>query len=49
MTEAPGLLKASVRVIDLAADLRIKNIAEWEKWYGMTHACPELVAEAVLP
>jgi len=26
---------------------RIKDIAEWQKWYGMTHACPEVVAEAV--
>jgi N-acetyl-gamma-glutamyl-phosphate reductase len=36
-----------VRVIDLAADFRIKDIASWEKWYGMTHAAPDLVAEAV--
>lgn len=47
MSEVPALLKAGVRVIDLAADFRIKDIAEWEKWYGMTHACPDLVAEAV--
>ena len=47
MTETPALLKAGVRVIDLAADFRIKDIAEWERWYGMTHACPDLVAEAV--
>jgi N-acetyl-gamma-glutamyl-phosphate reductase len=46
MAETPALLKAGVRVIDLAADFRIKDIAEWEKWYGMTHACPDLVAEA---
>jgi N-acetyl-gamma-glutamyl-phosphate reductase len=36
-----------VRVIDLAADFRIKDVAEWEKWYGITHAAPALVAEAV--
>ena len=47
MQQAPALLKAGVRVIDLAADFRIQDIALWEKWYGMTHACPELVAEAV--
>ncbi|MEO8007721.1 MAG: N-acetyl-gamma-glutamyl-phosphate reductase [Betaproteobacteria bacterium] len=47
MAQTPALLKAGVRVIDLAADFRIKDIAEWEKWYGMTHACPDLVAEAV--
>ncbi len=47
MTEAQALLSAGVKVIDLAADFRIKDIAIWEKWYGMTHACPELVQEAV--
>ena len=47
MTEAQALLGAGVKVIDLAADFRIKDIAVWEKWYGMTHACPELVQEAV--
>jgi N-acetyl-gamma-glutamyl-phosphate reductase len=47
MGEAQALLSAGVKVIDLAADFRIKDIAVWEKWYGMTHACPELVQEAV--
>ncbi len=41
------LLEAGVRVIDLAADFRLKDPAEWERWYGMPHACPELLAEAV--
>lgn len=47
MQQTRALLDAGVRVIDLAADFRIKDIAEWERWYGMTHACPDLVAEAV--
>jgi N-acetyl-gamma-glutamyl-phosphate reductase len=47
MQQARELLKAGVRLIDLAADFRIKDVAEWEKWYGMKHACPDLVAEAV--
>ena len=47
MQQTRALLDAGVKVIDLAADFRIKDIAEWEKWYGMTHACPDLVAEAV--
>ncbi len=46
MTKAQALLGAGVKVIDLAADFRIKDISVWEKWYGMTHACPELVSEA---
>ena len=47
MEQARELVKAGVRVIDLAADFRLKDIAVWEKWYGMKHACPELVEEAV--
>ncbi len=47
MQDTPALLKAGVKVIDLAADFRIKDVAIWEKWYGMTHNCPELLKEAV--
>lgn len=47
MTQVQELLEAGVKVIDLAADFRIKDVGVWEKWYGMQHACPELVAEAV--
>ncbi len=47
MQQTRGLLDAGVRVIDLAADFRIKDVAVWEKWYGMVHACPDLIAEAV--
>lgn len=47
MKEAKALLDGGVRVIDLAADFRIRDVAVWEKWYGMKHACPELLEEAV--
>jgi N-acetyl-gamma-glutamyl-phosphate reductase len=47
MQQARALLDAGVKVIDLAADFRIKDIAVWEKWYGMNHTCPDLVNEAV--
>lgn len=47
MQQAPALLDAGVRVVDLAADFRIADIAEWERWYGMQHACPEWVEKAV--
>jgi len=47
MQQAHALLDAGVKVIDLAADFRITDVVEWEKWYGMTHASPALVAEAV--
>ncbi|MCX7897203.1 MAG: N-acetyl-gamma-glutamyl-phosphate reductase [Rhodocyclaceae bacterium] len=47
MQQARALLEAGVRVIDLSADFRIRDVALWEKWYGMKHAAPDLVAEAV--
>lgn len=47
MQEAQALLDAGVRVIDLAADFRIKDVATWEQWYGMSHAAPNLIADAV--
>lgn len=47
MLQAEDLLRRGVRIIDLAADFRLRNVGEWEKWYGMTHAAPALVAEAV--
>ena len=47
MQQVRALLDAGVKVIDLAADFRLQDIASWEKWYGMPHACPDLVAEAV--
>jgi len=47
MQQAPELLAKGVKVIDLAADYRIKDIPTWEKWYGMTHASPDWVAKAV--
>jgi N-acetyl-gamma-glutamyl-phosphate reductase len=47
MEQARALLERGVRVIDIAADFRIRDVALWEKWYGMKHACPELLGEAV--
>jgi N-acetyl-gamma-glutamyl-phosphate reductase len=47
MKSAQALVDAGVKVIDLAADFRIKDLAVWEKWYGMQHASPQLVEEAV--
>jgi len=47
MAQTRALLDAGVRVIDLSADFRIREVAEWEKWYKVRHAAPELVAQAV--
>lgn len=47
MSMSPQLVEAGVRVIDLAADFRIEDIAVWESWYGMAHACPEIMTDVV--
>jgi len=47
MLMAEQLLASNVKVIDLSADFRIKDVQEWSKWYGMEHACPDLIAQAV--
>ena len=47
MGEARAVLDGGSRIVDLSADFRIKDLAEWERWYKMKHAAPELVREAV--
>ncbi len=47
MQDARRLLEAGVRVIDLSADFRLRDVEQWQQWYGMTHACPDLIADAV--
>lgn len=46
MAQAPTLLAAGVKIIDLAADFRLRDPAQFEKWYGMAHTCPEILQEA---
>ena len=40
-------LPPDLRIVDLSADFRLRDVAEYEKWYGQPHAAPELQAEAV--
>ncbi len=47
MKMAPELLARGVKLIDLAADFRLKDPRVWEQWYDMPHACPDLLKEAV--
>lgn len=47
MKSAAELLERGVRVIDLSADYRLRDLAVWEHWYGVRHESPELVNEAV--
>jgi N-acetyl-gamma-glutamyl-phosphate reductase len=47
MLMAEQLVQRGVKVIDLSADFRLQDVQQWEHWYGMQHACPDLIAEAV--
>jgi len=47
MKMVPALIEKGVRVIDLAADFRLQDVAVWKQWYGMDHACADVLAEAV--
>ncbi|AOU97215.1 N-acetyl-gamma-glutamyl-phosphate reductase [Acidihalobacter yilgarnensis] len=46
MHQVPALLANNVRIIDLAADFRLRDPDVWAQWYGEPHACPELLSEA---
>ncbi len=47
MKHAEALVAENTKVIDLAADFRLQNLEQFEKWYGMQHACPELLKDSV--
>ena len=47
MREVPALLEQDIRVVDLSADFRLRDVTVWERWYGETHAAPELCGQAV--
>jgi N-acetyl-gamma-glutamyl-phosphate/LysW-gamma-L-alpha-aminoadipyl-6-phosphate reductase len=42
----PKLLEAGMKVIDMSADFRLKNPADYETYYGWKHAHPTLLKEA---
>ena len=47
MGQAPALLAANVKIIDLAADFRLQDIAIFEQWYKMPHTCADILNSAV--
>jgi len=47
MAQTQELLAAGVKVIDLAADFRLQDVAQFEKWYGIPHTCTDVLKEAV--
>lgn len=46
MAQARRLIDSGVRIVDLAADFRLQDPAEFTRWYGVPHACPDLLAQA---
>ena len=38
---------SKTKIIDLSADYRIKDVAVYEKWYGIEHKSPQFIEEAV--
>ncbi len=44
---APALLAAGLRLVDIGAEFRLRALADYRRWYGDDHACPELLGEAV--
>ena len=47
MKHAADLLAANTKVVDLAADFRLQNLEQFEKWYGLEHSCPDILKESV--
>lgn len=38
---------SKVKIVDLSADYRIKDVSVYEKWYGIEHKSPQFIKEAV--
>jgi len=40
-------LSRGIKVVDISADFRLKDAAEYPRWYGFTHPAPQLLQQAV--
>jgi len=45
--EVIPLLNRGIKVVDISADFRLKDAAEYPRWYNFTHPAPELLEQAV--
>ncbi len=45
--EIAPLLRRDIKVVDISADFRLKDAAEYRKWYGSEHPAPQLLPRAV--
>ena len=46
MKHAEKLVASNTKVIDLAADFRLQDLAQFEKWYGLDHTCPDILKDS---
>src|SRR5689334_17899088 len=46
--KAAGWLEQGVKVIDMSADFRLKDAAQYPRWYKQDHPAPDLLNKAVL-
>ncbi len=46
-TACVPFVRAGIRVIDIAADFRLRNPASFEEWFGQPHPAPDLLPQAV--
>nr|WP_313091131.1 N-acetyl-gamma-glutamyl-phosphate reductase [Moraxella sp. CTOTU48268] len=47
MKHARFLTENGTKVIDLAADFRLQSLQDFETWYKLEHACPDILKDAV--
>ena len=47
MNISKNFLKKKIKVIDLSADFRLKEVEVWNKWYDKQHSNPELLSKSV--
>ncbi len=45
--EVARLIARGIRVIDLSADFRLRDVDQYQDWYGFTHPAPQLLETAV--
>ena len=45
--EVIHLVDRGIKVVDISADFRLKDAAQYRQWYGFTHPAPQLLKQAV--
>ena len=44
---APQLLERNLKIVDLGADFRLRDVAQYEKWYKLPHSAPQVLADTI--